>query len=258
MSVIFCVVCRAVLEEWQHSVSNDHNCSFVAATISIIVNCQSVSPAGHSVGVFHSILMRSVACRVVVDSLFCLSAGAQHFLMVCFQPFLVAFSFSWSLQNRNIYYILPYPICRINDIVAFFFVHCSAGEGDGAFNKVLYEESPPQMQPLTLLYTIFGRKCIPFLIPSIGKWYPFHMSSLKHCISFNRCKFIVLEVCWLFQSDITRPFTDHNDRYFHILSYPSTNLVPRVLSYLRTRLILQLVKFLPSYLNSEKGSSSWG
>ena len=78
----------------QHSVSNDHNCSFVAATISIIVNCQSVSPAGHSVGVFHSILMRSVACRVVVDSLFCLSAGAQHFLMVCFQPFLVACSFS--------------------------------------------------------------------------------------------------------------------------------------------------------------------
>ena len=87
------------------------------------------------------------------------------------------------------------------------------GKGMGAFNKVLYEESPPQMQPLTLLYTIFGRKCIPFHIPSIGKWYPFHMSSLKHCISFNRCKFIVLEVCWLFQSDITRPFTDHNDSF---------------------------------------------
>lgn len=50
----------------QHSVSNDHNCSFVAATISIIVNSQSVSAAGHSVGVFHSVLMRSVACRVVV------------------------------------------------------------------------------------------------------------------------------------------------------------------------------------------------
>ena len=45
---------------------------------------------------------------------------------------------------------------------------------------------------------------------------------------------------------------------FHILSYPSTNLVPRVLSYLRTRLIPQLVKFLPLYLNSEKGTSSWG
>lgn len=150
MSVIFCVVCRAVLEEWQHSVSNDHNCSFVAATISIIVNCQSVSPAGHSVGVFHSILMRSVACRVVVDSLFCLSAGAQHFLMLCFQPFLVACSFSWSLQNRNIYYILPYPICRINDIVAFFFVHCWAGEGGGALNKVLYEGSLPRIQSLTL------------------------------------------------------------------------------------------------------------
>lgn len=32
-SVIFCVVCRAALEKWQHFVSNDHNYSFVAATI---------------------------------------------------------------------------------------------------------------------------------------------------------------------------------------------------------------------------------
>lgn len=65
-----------------------------------------------------------------------MSVGSQHFLVMCFQPFLVA--------------------CIIqsvggNDIVAFFFVHCSAGEGGEAFNKVLYEECPPQIQPLTLL-----------------------------------------------------------------------------------------------------------
>ena len=31
----------------------------------------------------------------------------------------------------------------------------------------------PNLQPLTLLYTIFAQKRYPFHIPSIDKWYPF-------------------------------------------------------------------------------------
>ena len=29
----------------------------------------------------------------------------------------------------------------------------------------------------------------PFCIPSIDKYYPFHIPSLEHCISFNCCKY---------------------------------------------------------------------
>ena len=43
-------------------------------------------------------------------------------------------------------------------------------------------------QPLTLLYTIFAQKRYPFHLPSIDKWYLFHVPKLELCISFNCCK----------------------------------------------------------------------
>ena len=40
----------------------------------------------------------------------------------------------------------------------------------------------PEVQPLTLLYTIFHEKGTPFV------WYPFHIPCLELCIPFNCCK----------------------------------------------------------------------
>ena len=45
----------------------------------------------------------------------------------------------------------------------------------------------PEVQPLTLLYSIFQQKSYPFHVPSIGKWYHFHMPSLENvCHEFSR------------------------------------------------------------------------
>ena len=89
-----------------------------------------------------------------------------------------------------------------------------ARQGKGAGHSTKFYTSPhPRSIPLPFYKPFLAENRIPFRIPSIGKWYPFHMSSLKHCIPFNCCKFIVLEVCWLFQSHIIRSFTDHNDRF---------------------------------------------
>ena len=47
---------------------------------------------------------------------------------------------------------------------------------------------PMLIQPLTLLCTICLRKRCPFRIPSIDKWYHFHIHCLELCIPFNCCK----------------------------------------------------------------------
>ena len=41
-----------------------------------------------------------------------------------------------------------------------------------------------KVQPLNILYTIFYRKGT-LRIPSIDKWYPFHIPSLELCIRFT-------------------------------------------------------------------------
>ena len=46
----------------------------------------------------------------------------------------------------------------------------------------------PEVQPFTLLYTIFDRKRYPFCISSIEKGYPFHIPFLELCISFSCCR----------------------------------------------------------------------
>ena len=46
--------------------------------------------------------------------------------------------------------------------------------GGGVLNKCLWEEAPPDVQPLTLAFIYhFSRKRYQFRIPSIDKWYPF-------------------------------------------------------------------------------------
>ena len=50
----------------------------------------------------------------------------------------------------------------------------------------------PEIQSLnTLLYTIFWQKRYFFYIPAIWKWYPFCISSLEFCISYNFCKLLI-------------------------------------------------------------------
>ena len=45
----------------------------------------------------------------------------------------------------------------------------------GALNKVLYGRLRPEVQPLTLSYTIFDRKGTRFVYLPLKKWYPFHI-----------------------------------------------------------------------------------
>ena len=53
-------------------------------------------------------------------------------------------------------------------------------EGGGGYSTTFYSgRLCPEVQPLTLLYTIFCRKRYPFHIPSIDKCYPFHIPCLE-------------------------------------------------------------------------------
>ena len=55
----------------------------------------------------------------------------------------------------------------------------------GGYSTKFYTgEALSEVQPLTLIYTVHDRKGIPF-IPSIHKWYPFHIPSLELCIPFT-------------------------------------------------------------------------
>ena len=56
--------------------------------------------------------------------------------------------------------------------------HYKSTSEEGVLNKCIC----PEVQPLTLLYTIFQEKRYPFRIPSIDKWYPFHIPCLELCI----------------------------------------------------------------------------
>ena len=64
----------------------------------------------------------------------------------------------------------------------------------GILNKVLYGEAPPEVQPLPILYTIFGRKGTPFVLPTIDIWYPFHIPNLELYITFGCCKCTVFKL----------------------------------------------------------------
>ena len=103
--------------------------------------------------------------------------------------------------------------------------------------QVLSREAPPKVEPLTFLYTIFGRKCIlPY-----DKWYPFHIPNLEISIPFNGCRCTVLKI-WInsekperFRNYFTAlkfytsvslfgPFTGRNDQFL-TLSYTFLTLL---------------------------------
>ena len=101
----------------------------------------------------------------------------------------------------------------------------------------------PEVQPLTLLYTIFDRKGTPSYT-FYWHWYPFHNPSLELCILLNCCKCTVFKI-WI--NHKTRPFTllfsqlwyickpflgflPTEMTVFPILSYTSTSEIPN-LSY---------------------------
>ena len=57
------------------------------------------------------------------------------------------------------------------------------GGGGGYLIKFNWVRLHPEIQPLTLLYTILSEK-VPFYIPFIEKRYPFHIPTLEHCTPF--------------------------------------------------------------------------
>ena len=50
----------------------------------------------------------------------------------------------------------------------------------GVLHKILYGKAPSDIQPLTLLNTIFARKGTRFVYLLLTKLYPFHKPSLEH------------------------------------------------------------------------------
>ena len=82
----------------------------------------------------------------------------------------------WS--QKNVLYILCicYIYRRDTSILGkrTLFVGRETPRGGGVLNKCLWEEAPPDVQPLTLAFIYhFSRKRYQFRIPSIDKWYPF-------------------------------------------------------------------------------------
>ena len=66
--------------------------------------------------------------------------------------------------------------------------------GGGLLNIFLYGEAPPRGPTRYPFIYYFSRKRYSFSIPSIDKWYPFHIPRLELCIplSFNCWKCIVI------------------------------------------------------------------
>ena len=54
------------------------------------------------------------------------------------------------------------------------------GGGEGGATKVLSLEAPPRGPTPYLFIYHFSQKEHPFRIPSIKKWYPFHIPTEKH------------------------------------------------------------------------------
>ena len=127
-------------------------------------------------------------------------------------------------MNINRATLVPFPheyVCKLTKICAFIAAHkgrtmmilllkqsrdClgknsfmidhvfESGEGR-ILNKCLYGEPPPGGPTPNPFYTNhFSQKRYSFRIPSIDKWYPFHIPCLELCIHFNCCKCTVFSV----------------------------------------------------------------
>ena len=80
-------------------------------------------------------------------------------------------------------------------------------------NKCLYGEALPEVQPLNpFIFYHFSRKRYPFCIPSIDKWYPYHIPCLELCIPFTCCK------CTVFLIGITHKNKTFSRRFKAIKS----------------------------------------
>lgn len=70
----------------------------------------------------------------------------------------------------------------------------------------------PEVQPLTLLYTIFDKKCIPFWRIPFDKWYPSHVLSLNASVSrFMSCHKRQWQISPTFQTDFDE--TEFDDKF---------------------------------------------
>ena len=67
-------------------------------------------------------------------------------------------------------------------------VGCLTGPTACHTQRFIRETSALKSNPLMPLYVPFLIEKIPFLKPSIDKWYPFHILGLELCIPFNDCK----------------------------------------------------------------------
>ena len=61
----------------------------------------------------------------------------------------------------------------------------------GGINKFT-ERLRSEVQPVTLFVYYFSRKRSPFRVPSIDKYYSFHIPCLEPCIPFYCCKCTVV------------------------------------------------------------------
>ena len=82
--------------------------------------------------------------------------------------------------------------CTSNFFKRYFEMTRAVGPGGGTQQIFIRGGLRPEVQPLTLLYTIFHEKGIRFRVLSIDKWYPFHIPCLALCIYFNCCKCTVV------------------------------------------------------------------
>ena len=69
--------------------------------------------------------------------------------------------------------------------------HFHPGEGGGAVNKFT-GRLRSEVQPVTLFVYHFSRKRSPFRVPSIDKYYSFHIPCLELFIPFYCCKWMVV------------------------------------------------------------------
>ena len=100
----------------------------------------------------------------------------------------------------------------------------------GVLTKVLHHEAQPRdPTPYPFIYQFWAKRC-PFRIPSIDKWYPFHIPGLELCI-LNCCKCTVFEK-WIHHKTRTHLvniplivglFTDGNAIFPYPFIYTSTS-----------------------------------
>ena len=69
--------------------------------------------------------------------------------------------------------------------------HFHPGEGGGGVN-IFTERLRSEVQPVTLFAYFFFTKKVPFCVPSIDKYYSFHIPCLELCIPFYCCKCTVI------------------------------------------------------------------